>query len=165
VRYFVEVGGVTVEVEVERRADGSYSVRGPDGQVAQVASLGRNGRMNTLLVAGQVLEVLATDGEAEVKLALDRFSVHARSERDHAVARAGSSEAQSSREIVAPMPGRIVRIACAPGDAVAKGAPLVVIEAMKMQNELCAKADSVVRAVRIAAGDTVDRGAVLIELE
>jgi biotin carboxyl carrier protein len=163
VRYFVQVGGGTVQVEVERGADGSYSVRGPGGRVASVTALANHHGMHTLLVAGQVLEV--QPGEGEVKFAQARFSALAESERERAVVRAGSAEGGSAREISAPMPGRIVRIACAPGDAVRKGVPLVVIEAMKMQNELCARADSVVRAVRVVAGDTVDRGAVLIELD
>ncbi len=164
-RYFVEVGESTLEVEVERRPDGSYVVRGPSGQEAPVTTLAERAGMHTLLVDGHVIEVLDGDGQAEVKLAGDRVSARAESERERAVARAGSSETRSSREVVAPMPGRIVRVACAPGDKVAKGASLVVIEAMKMQNELCAKADGVVRAVRVTPGDTVDRGAVLIELE
>ena len=63
------------------------------------------------------------------------------------------------------MPGRIVRVACAVGEAVQKGSPLIVIEAMKMQNELYAKQDATVRAVHVKNGDTVERGAVLVELE
>ena len=72
---------------------------------------------------------------------------------------------RGSREVIAPMPGRILTVACAPGQPVQKGTPLIVMEAMKMQNELCAKADHVVRAVHVASGDSVERGALLIELE
>jgi len=110
-----------------------------------------------------MLEVQASEGQ--VKLAHERFSAHAESERDRAAARPAESDARCSTQILAPMPGRIVRVSCQVGDAVSKGAALVVIEAMKMQNELCAKADHVVRAVRVVSGDTVDRGALLIEFE
>ncbi len=162
-RYFVQVGAEAVELEVERRADGSYHVRGPEGRELAVSSLAQRGSAHTLLVAGRVVEVELAEGEA--RLGEERFSVHAQSERERASSRPDTSDTRSSKEIVAPMPGRIVRVSCAAGDSVPKGAPLIVIEAMKMQNELSAKADCVVRTVRVANGDSVDRGAVLVEFE
>jgi biotin carboxyl carrier protein len=163
VRYFVEVGSETVTLEVERRADGCYQVRGADGRELSVRSLDQGAGVHTLSVDGQLLEVQL--GEGELKFAGERYRARAESERERAATRSIASDARGAQEIKAPMPGRIVRVLCAPGQAVAKGAPLVVIEAMKMQNELCAKADRVIRAVRVASGDTVDRGAVLLEFE
>ncbi len=64
----------------------------------------------------------------------------------------------------APMPGLVVRIAVAPGDSVVAGQGLVVLEAMKMENELKAPAAGVVGAVRVAVGQAVEKGAVLLEL-
>ncbi len=58
-----------------------------------------------------------------------------------------------------------MRVLCEPGATVQQGAPLIVIEAMKMQNELCAKTAALVRAVHVAVGQTVERGSLLIELE
>jgi biotin carboxyl carrier protein len=163
VRYFVEVGSETVTLEVERRADGSYLVRGTDGRELSVRSLDQGASVHTLSVDGQVLEVQL--GEGELKFAGERYRARAESERERAATRSAASDARGAQEISAPMPGRILRVLCVPGQTVTKGAPLVVIEAMKMQNELCAKADRVIRAVRVASGDTVDRGAVLIEFE
>jgi acetyl/propionyl-CoA carboxylase alpha subunit len=163
VRYFVTVAGETLELAVERCADGSYRVRSPDGRELTVSSLASRAGVHTLSIAGQVLEVQQRDGE--VKLARERFTVHAQSERERASARPTGGDARGSREVIAPMPGRILTVACAPGQAVQKGTPLIVMEAMKMQNELCAKADHVVRAVHVASGDSVERGALLIELE
>ncbi|MBM4375874.1 MAG: acetyl-CoA carboxylase biotin carboxyl carrier protein subunit [Deltaproteobacteria bacterium] len=62
------------------------------------------------------------------------------------------------------MPGRVVKVLVAEGETVEPGRPLVVVEAMKMENELCAEAAGVVRTVRASAGQTVDSGAVLLEL-
>ncbi|MBU6366822.1 MAG: acetyl-CoA carboxylase biotin carboxyl carrier protein subunit [Gemmatimonadetes bacterium] len=62
------------------------------------------------------------------------------------------------------MPGLVVRVLAAPGDQVAAGAPLLVMEAMKMENELRAPAAGVVRAVHAAPGQAVEKGAVLVEL-
>jgi acetyl/propionyl-CoA carboxylase alpha subunit len=162
-RYFVKIGDQTVELAVEHCADGSYRVRAADGKELSVCALARGRSLHTLSVAGRVLEVQLSDGE--VKLAGQRFIVRAESERERAATRTDAGDTLGAREILAPMPGQIVRVLCAPGQSVLKGASLVVIEAMKMQNELCAKSDHVIRSVRVASGDTVDRGAVLIEFE
>lgn len=162
-RYFVKVGAESLELEVDAAADGTYRVQSPNGSRLPVCVLAGSGSVQLLSIDGRVLSVQLA--EREVKLGQERFSVHAESERTRATTRAHTSEAKGSAQILAPMPGRIVRVSCVPGDAVSKGAALVVIEAMKMQNELCAKADGIVRAVRVESGATVDRGAVLIELE
>jgi biotin carboxyl carrier protein len=62
------------------------------------------------------------------------------------------------------MPGLVVRIHVAVGDHVAAGDPLVVMEAMKMENELRAPAAGTVRAIPIAPGTPVEKGALLVEL-
>jgi len=68
-------------------------------------------------------------------------------------------------EIVAPMPGTVIRVHVSPGDKVAARDPLVVVEAMKMEMPLLAPHAGTVQAVHVAEGDTVARGAVLVELE
>lgn len=65
--------------------------------------------------------------------------------------------------IVAPMPGLIVRVSVKAGDVVRAGHGVVVMEAMKMENELRAPADGTVRAVLVQAGQAVEKGAVLVE--
>jgi acetyl/propionyl-CoA carboxylase alpha subunit len=67
--------------------------------------------------------------------------------------------------LVAPMPGLVVRVNVEPGDMVAAGQGLVVMEAMKMENELRATGEGRVKAVHAKAGEAVDKGAVLVELE
>jgi 3-methylcrotonyl-CoA carboxylase alpha subunit len=66
--------------------------------------------------------------------------------------------------LTAPMPGRVIELLVAPGAAVRKGQPLVVIEAMKMEHTIAAPRDGVVAAVNFAAGDLVEEGAELIAL-
>jgi biotin carboxyl carrier protein len=67
-------------------------------------------------------------------------------------------------EITAPMPGKVLKVAVAEGEAVEAGQPLVVIEAMKMETTLTAESPAVIKRIRVSAGQMVDHGAVLIEL-
>jgi len=66
--------------------------------------------------------------------------------------------------IVSPMPGTILKVNVAAGQAVKKGDVLIIIEAMKMENEIMALADGTVKAVHVAAGQTVDTGAALVTM-
>ncbi|MFV2039903.1 MAG: biotin/lipoyl-containing protein, partial [Acidimicrobiales bacterium] len=67
--------------------------------------------------------------------------------------------------LAAPMPGVVLEVRCAPGDTVAKGQTLVVLEAMKMEHRIDAPSDGVVAEVRVASGGQVVNGEVLIVFE
>ena len=90
----------------------------------------------------------------------DRAALRARATRDRDLG-AGSGAPLDIRAII---PGRIAAVAVAVGDEVRAGQPLLVVEAMKMQNELRAPRDGVVRSVAAAAGGTVEIGDVLVVL-
>ncbi|MBQ8331395.1 MAG: biotin/lipoyl-binding protein [Clostridia bacterium] len=66
--------------------------------------------------------------------------------------------------IKAPMPGNIMKVNCTVGDTVKKGDVLVVLEAMKMENDICAPADGVVASVDVSQGTTVETDTVLVTL-
>ncbi|HLW71414.1 MAG TPA: biotin/lipoyl-containing protein [Candidatus Binataceae bacterium] len=70
----------------------------------------------------------------------------------------------AAREVVAPMPGKVLKILIAEGDRVESGAALIVLEAMKMETTLAAEGPAVIGRIRVAAGAMVDHGAVLLEL-
>jgi biotin carboxyl carrier protein len=61
------------------------------------------------------------------------------------------------------MPGKVVRLLVEPGTAVAKGQPLLVVEAMKMQNEIAAPRDGTIKTVHAKPGAVVERGTLLVE--
>jgi pyruvate carboxylase subunit B len=96
-----------------------------------------------------------------------RFDVEALDERARAIRELSGTSAGPSgpAPLKAPMPGLIVRINVQAGDAVQAGQGLVVMEAMKMENELRATAAGKVKAVVVAPGTAVEKGALLIELE
>ncbi|HVT45677.1 MAG TPA: biotin/lipoyl-containing protein [Thermoanaerobaculia bacterium] len=77
-----------------------------------------------------------------------------------------SDDADSgSGRVAAPMPGRVVRILVAPGEEVRKGAGLLILEAMKMQNEILAPRNGIVREILIVSGQTVESDATLVWIE
>ena len=70
----------------------------------------------------------------------------------------------AAREVVAPMPGKVLKILVAEGDRVGTGSALVVLEAMKMETTLVAEGPAVIGKIRVTAGAMVDHGAILLEL-
>jgi biotin carboxyl carrier protein len=80
-------------------------------------------------------------------------------------ASAGPASASAIRDVKAAMPGKVVRVLAAPGETVEAGQGLLILEAMKMQNELRSPRAGVVAAVRVAEGATVSSGQVLVTLE
>ncbi len=81
-----------------------------------------------------------------------------------AAARQSGSRGTHRRELKADMPGLVVELKCAVGDPVKAGQPLIILEAMKMQNELLSPGDGVVEEIRVEKGSTVEGGAVLLRL-
>lgn len=102
-------------------------------------------------------------------LSIGGYRVHAEAldERSLAIRELAGAAARPAgpAHLVAPMPGLIVRINVAEGDQVRPGQGLVVMEAMKMENELRAAAAAVVRRILVAPGSAVEKGTMLLELE
>jgi pyruvate carboxylase subunit B len=120
-----------------------------------------DGRPLTLSVEalGRGRWVLSPPGERWEVEVLDERARHIRS-------LTGTGDQRRSADVLkAPMPGLVVRVHAKPGDTVAAGAGIVVLEAMKMENELKAPARAVVKAVRVAPGEAVEKGQVLMEFE
>ena len=78
--------------------------------------------------------------------------------------KAATSSNAGATAVKAPMPGNIMKINVKAGDAVKKGDVLVVLEAMKMENDICAPADGTVASVEVAQGATVETDATLVTL-
>ena len=78
---------------------------------------------------------------------------------------AARGEEEDSGLFTAPMPGKVTKLLVAPGDVVAKGQPLAVLEAMKMESRFEAPRAGVVAAVHVQEGDQVEEGTVLLDLE
>ena len=96
-----------------------------------------------------------------------RFETEALDERTRAIRdlSAASAGPVGPAPILAPMPGMIVRVSVKAGDTVQAGQGVVVMEAMKMENELRATAPGTVKSVEVSAGMAVEKGALLVALE
>lgn len=165
-KYIVDVNGEREEVEVDGdvvRVDGKeYRARLSDVEGTPVILVS---------IENELHRVAMRRGDARGRYALwmdgYRYEVEALDERMRAIRdlTAASAQGGGPRPLVAPMPGLIVRVQVEVGVSVQGGAPLVVMEAMKMENELRAPAAGIVRMIHVAPGHTVDKGALLIELE
>ena len=167
-KYVVKVAGSEAphEVVVVAEAvniDGDLVV----GRVSEVE--GTPVRMVT--IGDEVHRVIVRRGAArgDYTLWVDgyRFDVEALDERTSAIRELSklSAAAVGPAPLVAPMPGLIVRVNVKAGDTVGQGQGLVVMEAMKMENELRAQAAGTVKSVNVTPGTAVEKGTVLIEME
>jgi pyruvate carboxylase subunit B len=112
--------------------------------------------------------VLKRPGRGRHTLWVDgyRFETEALDERTRAIRDLSTSRAGPTgpAPILAPMPGLIVRVNVKVGDTVEAGQGVVVMEAMKMENELRATAAGVVKSVEVTVGTAVEKGALLVAL-
>lgn len=165
-KYIVRVGDVDVEVLL----DGDVVTVDGVSSVAHAGELeGTPVRMVT--IGDEVHRVVARRGETRGRYSLwldgFRYDVEALDERSRAIRELSAANAGPSgpAPLIAPMPGMIVRISVQVGDVVQPGQGLVVMEAMKMENELRATSAGTVKAILAQTGAAVDKGAVLLELE
>lgn len=127
--------------------------------------------VRTLRIGERVVRVVVHAREGKGRYALDidghRYHVEALGERARAIQElaARSAPPAGPAPVIAPMPGLVVRVNVVVGDTVVAGQGVLVMEAMKMENELRASAAATVKSVRVSQGTAVEKGTVLIELE
>ncbi len=103
---------------------------------------------------------------AHVATRNNRYSYELVDERVHKMRTAlGAGAGALKPELVSPMTGKVVVVSCAVGESVEAGQTLVIIEAMKMENEIKAPGNATVTAVKVGAGDLVNPGDVLVKFE
>tara|TARA_R110002049_G_scaffold144968_2_gene307256 strand:- start:85 stop:588 length:504 start_codon:yes stop_codon:yes gene_type:complete len=116
---------------------------------AEVVEIKREEKLVSLKINGQILDVGLKD---KFDLLLDKMGLSA-------------VNSQQLSKMKAPMPGLILDIKVAPGDNVAKGDQLLVLEAMKMENVIKSPGEGVVKAIIVKKGDSVEKNQILIEFE
>ena len=126
----------------------------------------QNGALSLLLEGKSYEAKQETVGtETNVVIGHERFGASVRDPRSFRSRRRAGANEQGVKKVTAPMPGKVVRIVAKVGDQVEAGQSLVVIEAMKMQNELKAPKNGVVKKINVAEGAAVEAGQSLAEVE
>jgi biotin carboxyl carrier protein len=147
-RLRVTVDGRARIIDVVARPDGTLSVILDDGVSRAIA-----------------VEPGAAPGELALSLRGRSVTVSFNGRRAEHGGASGTSQAAGPHRVLAPMPGRIVRLLAGPGDEVQPRQPLVVVEAMKMENELSSPRAGRVKEVPVAEGMSVEAGRVLVVVE
>jgi biotin carboxyl carrier protein len=162
-RLEAEVAGRRLPVEVRGGGDASYAVTIGEHRL-EVEARRSGGSGLSLLVGGRSHDVAVerTPTGFRVHLAGEVMEVRL---SEAASAAMGAPTGSGPGRVIAPMPGKIVRVLVAPGREVDAGQGVVVVEAMKMENELKAVRAGTVRAVHVREGQAVDGGTLLVELE
>ncbi len=162
--YHVTIGDTTKIVEVRR--DGVTLDGTPlDVDIEKISGVpvrslllgGRSHRVSARRVASEEWEVHIEGRRVSVSVVEERTKAI----RETIVAKSGPS---GPSPIVAPMPGMVMRVDVAEGDIVEAGQGVVIMEAMKMENELTAEAQGVVSKIHIEEGQAVEKGKVLVDL-
>ena len=122
-------------------------------------SLLRNGRSIRLLVLKEDRE----NNTVRLRIGAHTYTVQLQDDRSRLLQTLGLDKtSQKVREIKAPMPGLVLNILVKPGDAVKKNDPILVLEAMKMENMIKAPGDAVVSTVHAEKGKAVEKGQLLV---
>ncbi len=164
-RYRVQIGDHTYVVTLGSAANGTRHVRINDRDMDVAITPGHPRGASLVRIDGSVHDAFAThEGNDTWVIGVGGTTYDAEVSDDaltrfrRAAAHAGASGQEVLR---APMPGLVAGVSTQAGAHLESGAPVVVLEAMKMQNELTTKNGGTVREVRVTVGEKVDKGAVL----
>jgi biotin carboxyl carrier protein len=161
-KYVTVVGERSFIIDIER--EGEVVQDGVAHQL-DLRAIDQEG-LYSLLVDNKSYEALVEEGDGEVRVVIDGalYTVRVIDERAKRLAEAAGAFSPASGEqgIKSPMPGLIVAVPVKEGDPVKKGQVLIVLESMKMENELKAARDGTVTSVKVAPRQAVEQGQVLM---
>jgi biotin carboxyl carrier protein len=170
VQYEIEAGGRTRRVTVMRTGSG-FAVT-VDGRSKHVDVARVDAQTLSLILDGATSEdaVIAPDrASGQLTVVVDGVAIpvafNGRSRRVRAETADGASGERRPQRLTAPMPGKVVRVLVRSGDAVMARQPVVVVEAMKMENELRAVRAGTVAEVHAQEGQSVEAGALLVVIQ
>ncbi len=156
------------EFEVETLEDGRYRITTPEGAEHVVdAYAPQTGRLQLLLDGHSYdTDVRERGGEQIVQLRGETHKISVLNARQKRMRVAGvGARGAGGPDLVSPMAGKIVALSCAEGDEVEEGDCVIIVEAMKMENDLKAHITGTVSTIHVAAGDAVEIGDVLVSIE
>jgi biotin carboxyl carrier protein len=163
-RYFVSLPSrAEAAIDVQHLPTGGLRVE-VDGTPVDVDAVATE-RGWSVRVGTQVWELWLDGQPPELRIMASGQPLRVRVESEQARLAAPRAAAGSGGgRLCAPMPGRVVQVLVAPGAEIEPGTPVVVVEAMKMENEIRAEAGGVVEEICVTPGQTVDAGATLARI-
>ena len=163
--YEIAIDGKPHRLELER-ADGRWDCR-LDGREVLIDAVVTRRDVLSLLIDGRSYEIKReqTASDLHMWVGSTRFAVELRDPRSLRSRRASGGDEKGPKKLVAPMPGRIVRVLVAEKAEVEAGQGVVVVEAMKMQNEIKSPKKGTVQKILAAPGALVNSGDVLAIVE
>ena len=146
--------------------DGQYRI-GLDGKEYAVDSTVVSENCLSMLVDGKTYTVYfaETNGKKYVSVGGEQFCIEEAESEASAASRADATAVDEAPVAASPMPGKVVKILVKLGDEVEKGQGLVIVEAMKMENEIKSPVKGVVDKVNFKAGDLVDAAQPILEIK
>ena len=163
-RKFVATINGRIETVQVTGSDGHYRVT-VGARTLEVDARHPMGGLTSLLVDGtsHVADVAPTEGGTLVDLDGGTYLVDVEEDARHVIrTRGGAGAGGAGQAIKTPLPGKVTHVAVAVGDQVKRGDTVVVIEAMKMENEFKATAPGTVTEIRVRPGQSVNVGDVLV---
>jgi biotin carboxyl carrier protein len=163
--YEVTVGETTYRIDLQREGAGWKCKL--DGRELPLDVISAQNGTLSILLGGKSYEVKQeiTGTETNIVVGQERFSAVVRDPRSLRSRRSGGAAEQGIKKITAPMPGKIVRLLAKEGSSVQAGQSVIVIEAMKMQNELKAPKNGILKKINVSEGAAVEAGQALAEVE
>lgn len=163
--YEVIVDGKAHQLALEKTDAGWKCVL--DGNTLQVDAVLTRRDVLSILVGGHSYEVKREQTPTDLHMWVggERFGVEVRDPRSLRSRRSSTTEEHGPKKLVAPMPGRVVRVLAEENSQVDAGQGVVVVEAMKMQNEIKSPKKGIVQKIVALAGATVNAGDVLAIVE
>lgn len=157
----IEIGGQRRTVEIER--EGTRVLAAIDGRVLEADALVVAPGVFSILLDGRSFEVRVTEKHDGLHVHADGndYVAQVRDPRSWRGRQGGAAGVEGRQQIVAPMPGKVVRTLVKEGDTVEAGKGVLVVEAMKMQNEIRAPKSGTVEKVLVKEGQAVNAGEVL----
>jgi biotin carboxyl carrier protein len=167
-RYHVRQGATSYHVEVHEIGPHLYDVTVDDSETVRVDAYKTPRTVYSVLLGSRQLEGSVDardDGTLDVHIGTSAFDFTAVDERRQLLVGSARGLAVGRQEISAQMPGKIVKLLVSLGQTVSADDGLLIIEAMKMENELKSPIDGVVTAIEVSEGASVETGALLIVVE
>ncbi len=160
-KYTTLIGGEQFEIEIDN--EGSVLV---NGEARDVDFLNLGGSLYSLITENKSFEAVIDDDEGRIAVMMRGrlFETQVLDERAMLLAQRRGGISGGSGEVHAPMPGLIVDVTAQAGQTVKQGETLIILESMKMQNELKSPVDGLVKAIHAEAGQAVDKNDLLIEI-